>query len=53
VTAVLPSLSLAEQLFAPKMILEMRLEITTQMRTLLNAQVEWIPPPVPTNIETI
>ena len=45
-------LTLAEQLFAPEMALETRLEIASQMRKLLTAQVEWIPPPVPINVDT-
>jgi hypothetical protein len=44
-------ISLAEQLFAPEMAYETRLEIASQMRNLLTAQVEWIPPPLPTIVE--
>ena len=43
-------LSLAEQLFAPDLTLEMRLGIAAQMRGLLDGsqatRVDWIPPPV-------
>jgi hypothetical protein len=43
-------LALAEQLFAPELTLDTRLEIAIQMRSLLNGhqadQVDWIPPPV-------
>jgi site-specific recombinase XerD len=46
-------LTLAEQLFVPEMAYETRLEIASMMRNLLTAQVEWIPPPVPINSETI
>ena len=45
-------LTLAEQLFVPEMALGTRLEIAAQMRNLLTAQVEWIPPPFPTNVDT-
>jgi hypothetical protein len=42
-------LTLAEQLFAPELTLETRLDIAAQMRGLLNgdqtAQGDWIPPP--------
>ena len=44
-------LTLAEQLFVPDLTFEMRLDIAAQMRNLLTAQIEWIPPPVPTNVE--
>ena len=41
---------LAEQLFAPELSYEMRLEIAVQMRGLLDGslatQIDWIPPPV-------
>jgi integrase/recombinase XerD len=43
-------LTLAEQLFVPELSLGTRLEIASQMRKLLTAQVEWIPPPVLTNV---
>ena len=46
-------LSLAEQLFAPEMAFETRLEIASHIRNLLMRQEEWIPPPVPINSETI
>ncbi len=39
-------LSLAEQLFAPEMSFETRLEIASQLRELLVGQSVWIPPPV-------
>ena len=39
-------LTLAEQLFAPDLSHELRLEIASQMRGLLVGQSEWIPPPV-------
>jgi hypothetical protein len=39
-------LTLAEQLFAPEMSFETRLEIAAQMRGLLVGQSAWIPPPV-------
>lgn len=45
-------LTLAEQLFVPELTIEMRLEIASQMRGLLTDQSEWIPPPVPTNVDT-
>ncbi len=50
-------LTLAEQLFAPDLTLEMRLEIAAQMRGLLDGsqatRVDWIPPPVsvPASVE--
>jgi site-specific recombinase XerD len=46
-------LSLAEQLFAPEMSFETRLEIASQMRGLLVDPSEWIPPPVISTVETI
>jgi len=46
-------LTLAEQLFVPEMACETRLEIASQMRVLLIGQEAWIPPPVPTIVETI
>jgi hypothetical protein len=39
-------LTLAEQLFAPEMPLETRLNIASQIRNLLTGQEAWIPPPV-------
>jgi len=39
-------LTLAEQLFAPEMTFEIRIEIASQMRGLLVSKSEWIPPPV-------
>jgi Phage integrase family len=39
-------LTLAEQLFAPEMSNDTRLEIAAQMHGLLVDQSEWIPPPV-------
>ncbi len=39
-------LTLAEQLFAPEMSFETRLEIAAQMRGLLVYHSGWIPPPV-------
>ena len=39
-------LTLAEQLFAPEMAYETRLEIASHIRNLLMGQEEWIPPPV-------
>jgi hypothetical protein len=41
-------LALAEELFAPELVLERRLKIAVQIRELLNgdiAQADWIPPP--------
>ena len=46
-------LTLAEQLFAPEMTLETRLEIASQMRNLLSVLLDWIPPPILTNAEII
>ena len=46
-------LTLAEQLFVSEMTLEMRLEIASQMRELLSVPLDWIPPPVKTNVEII
>jgi hypothetical protein len=43
---VLPSLTLAEQLFVPELTFETRLGIAVQMRGLLVGQSEWISPPV-------
>jgi hypothetical protein len=45
-------LTLAEQLFAPELSYEVRLEIAPQMRILLTGQEDWIPPPVRINLET-
>ena len=46
-------LTLAEQLFAPELTIEIRIEIASQIRSLLKGQEEWIPPPVLKAPETI
>jgi hypothetical protein len=46
-------LTLVEQLFTPELIFEMRLEIVSQMRSLLIGQKEWIPPPVLSNAQIV
>ena len=44
-------LTLAEQLLTPELSFETRLEIASQIRILLKAQEEWIPPPVLSNLD--
>ena len=46
-------LTLAERLITPELTFEMRLEIAAQMRGLLSAPLDWIPPPVSTYVEIV